>query len=459
MATVSSIGISGLPLSDLLDSLQKNENQVLAVIQSRQTAAASKVTAYGKLKDAVAAFQKSAQAVGKTDSFGAIASKVGSDAISVTTTNQAIAGQYSVDVTQLATSQTLVYAGQADRTTSIGSGGTLSITLSNGDTKTLDLGADTSLNGLAKAINADKDIGMNATVINDGSGTPYRLLLTSRETGMENAATSISVSGNADLSAFLNYAGADAANVEQGQAAQDAQLSINGIDITSASNTIDNVIDGVTLTLNQTTDGKATSLNLTKDDTVAKTAINDFVKAYNGLLDTIGSLTKYTVGADNPSSPLTGDSVARSVQTRMRDALSGGFDATYNTNLSQIGITTDPKTGKLSVDDTKLSKALADNAEGVKSLFTSDTGIGKRISDTADTFINSTGSISNAVEGMNRTVTDLQKQFDATSDRIAQRMDTYRAQFNQLDVMVSQMNSLSSYLSQQLSALSGAKSK
>ncbi len=458
MATVSSLGLSGLPLTTLLDSLQKNENQILAVIQDRQTAAEAKVTAYGKLKDAVAAFQKAADTVGKTDSFGAIAAKAGSDAISVTTTNQAIAGQYSVDVTQLATSQTLVYAGQADRAASIGSGGTLSVTLANGDTKTLDLGADTSLNGLAKAINADADIGVNATVVNDGSGTPYRLLLTSRETGAENAMTSISVAGNTDLDNFLKYAGADAANVKQGQAAQDAQLSINGIDITSASNTIDNVIDGVTLTLNQATNGTPTSLNLTKDDSVAKTAIQDFVKAYNTLLGTVKSLTAHNVDSQT-SSALTGDSVARSVQTRMRDAVSGGFDATQGTNLSQIGITTDPKTGELNIDETKLDKALADNAEGVKSLFTSDTGIGKRVSDTADSFIKSDGTLTTAQDGMSQTVADIKKQFEETSDRIAQRMDTYRAQFTQLDAMVSQMNSLSGYLSQQLSALNGAKSK
>lgn len=458
MATVSSLGLSGLPLTDLLANLQKNENQVLAVIKDRQTVAESKLSAYGKLKDAVSAFQKAADTVGKTDSFGAIAAKAGSDAISVTTTNQAIPGQYSVNVTQLATSQTLVYAGQADRTASIGSGGTLSVTLANGETKTLDLDADTSLNGLAKAINADKDIGVNATVVNDGSGTPYRLLLTSRETGAENAMTSISVSGNADLDNFLKYAGADTAGVKQGQAAQDAQLSINGIDVTSATNTIDNVIDGVKLTLNQTTDGKATSLSLTKDDSVAKKAIQDFVKAYNTMLGTVKSLTAYNVDSKT-SSALTGDSIARSVQTRMRDAISGGFDATQGTNLAQIGIGTDPKTGELTIDETKLDKALAENGEGVQSLFTSGTGIGKRVSDTADSFIKSGGAISTAQDGMSKTVADIKKQYDATADRIDQRMDTYRNQFTQLDAMVSQMNSLSSYLSQQLSALNGAKSK
>ncbi|WP_417251110.1 flagellar filament capping protein FliD [Castellaniella sp.] len=456
MATVSSLGLSGLPLTDLLNNLQKNENQVLAVISDRKAVAQARLTAYGKLKDAIASFQKSAETVGKADTFGAIAAKSSSEAISVSSTNKAIAGQYSIQVSQLATSQTLVFAGQADRTSAIGTDGTLSITLQDGTTKSLDLtGQDTSLNGLANAINNDKDIGVNATVINDGSGTPYRLLLTSRETGAQNAVSNISVANNATLDSFLQYAGTDAANVTQGQAAQDALLNINGVDITSATNTVENVIDGVTLTLNQTTTTAAT-VSLSKDDSVAKKAIQDFVSSYNSLLGTLKSLTSYDVDSQR-SSALTGDSVARSVQTRMRDAILGGFDASQGTNLSQIGITTDPKTGELQIDDTKLSAALADNTSGVTSLFTSDTGIGKRVSDTADTFTKTGGMLSSAQDGLTKTVADIQEQYEATADRIEQRMSTYRTQFTQLDAMVSQMNSLSSYLTQQLSALGTAK--
>ncbi|CAM5790256.1 flagellar filament capping protein FliD [Castellaniella caeni] len=455
MATVSSLGLSGLPLTDLLTNLQNNESQSLVLIKNRQTDAQNKLSAYGKLKDAISAFQKTADAVVKPEAFGAMAATTGSDAFSVTTTPQAIAGQYSVNVNQLATSQTLVYAGQTDRTTSIGTGGTLSVTLANGETKTLDLGDDTSLNGLAKAINADKDIGINATIVNDGSGTPYRLLLTGRETGADNAATSISVTGNDDLNTFLQYNGSDTATVTQGQAAQDAELTINGIAIHSGSNVIDNVIDGVKLTLNKTTT-EATSLNLTQDNTAAKKAVSDFVKAYNSLLDTIDAQTKYDTTSQT-SQPLTGDSVTRSVQTSMRDAISGAFDPTQGLNLSQAGITTDPKTGRLSVDDAKLDKALSDNPDAVKSLFSGDLGAGKRVSQAADSFIKFDGKLTNATDGLNKTIADIKKQYDQESDRIDQRMETYRAQFTQLDTMVSQMNSLTSYLSQQFSALSASK--
>ncbi|MFC4297890.1 flagellar filament capping protein FliD [Castellaniella hirudinis] len=457
MASISSLGLSGLPLSDLLTKLKTNESQVLNTIQSRQKAAETKLTAYNTLKSSVEALQKAAQAVGKADTFGSISVKSGSDAFSATTSSGAIPGQYSVQVDQLASSQTLVYAGRADRTADIGTGGTLKITI-GGEEKSIDLnGKGTSLDALVTAINADKDIGVNATIVNDGTpGSQYRLLLTSRETGEQNAVTNLSVDGNADLESFLGYAGGGSTAGVTVQAAKNAELTINGIAVTSQSNTIENVIDGVKLTLNQTTTSAA-NLTLTRDDGVAKKAVEDFVKAYNSMLDTVGTLTKYTVGADNPSSPLTGDTLARSVQTRMRDAVSGAIESANGTTLSKIGITTDPKTGKLNIDDTKLTKALAEDSENVKSLFTGVTGVGTRVDQTAETFTRSGGLFSNTTEGLNKTIADIKKQYDATSDRIDQRMETYRAQFTQLDAMVSQMNSLSSYLSQQLSALNASK--
>ncbi|MGB3276801.1 MAG: flagellar filament capping protein FliD [Castellaniella sp.] len=458
MAAISSLGLSGLPLSDLLLNLQKNESQVLNVIQGRQKAAETKLDAYSKLKASVEAFQKAAQAVGKADAFGTIAVKSGSDAFSATATSAAIPGQYSVQVNQLASSQTLVYAGRADRAADIGTGGTLKITI-NGEEKSLDLnGKGTSLDKLVVAINADKNIGVNATIVNDGTpGSQYRLLLTSRETGEQHAVTNIAVDGNADLDSFLGYSGGGSTAGVTVQDAKNAELTINGIAVTSQSNTVENVIDGVKLTLNQTT-ASAANLSLTRDDAAAKKTVEDFVKAYNSLLDTVGTLTKYTVGADNPSSPLTGDSLARSVQTRMRDALSGAIDSVNGTTLSKIGITTDSKTGKLNINDATLTKALSENLDDVKSLFSGGTsGVGARISQTAETFTRAGGLFSTTTDGLNKTIADIKKQYETTSDRIDQRMETYRAQFTQLDAMVSQMNSLSSYLSQQLSALNASK--
>uniref|UniRef100_UPI003340685A flagellar filament capping protein FliD n=1 Tax=Castellaniella defragrans TaxID=75697 RepID=UPI003340685A len=452
MATVSSIGVgSSLPLNDLITSLRENENQALALIQNRQVAAQTKISAYAKLKSAVSALQTAAQAVGKADAFGTLKTST-AEAFSATASKTAITGQYSIQVDALASAQTLVAQGQASRSTAIGTGGSVTITLANGKSHTLDLsGKDTSLNGLLAALNEDPDAGVNATLVNDGSDAPHRLLLTSRATGTESAVASITVNGNAELEALLAYDQAAGAGNFTEQAAANAQLSINGIAITSQTNTIKNAIDGVELTLKQTTDTPAT-LAITHDDSTAAKAINDFVKAYNSLLGTIKSLTSYDADTQTASA-LTGDSLARRVQTQMRAALNGALGGADGLTLSRIGITTDPKSGELIVDDGKLSQAISENLAGVTALFTGTAGAGTRVADAADLFTRSGGLFSTTTDSLNKSIDQMQKQYNATAARIDQRMETYRKQFTQLDTTVSQMNSLSSYLTVQLSML------
>src|SRR5690606_11846832 len=148
-----------------------------AAIQDRKVVAQTRLSAYGKLQSAVSALQTASQNVAKADAFGALQASSSSEAVSASAGTGAIPGQYSIQVDSLARAQTLVAAGRTDRTTAIGTGGALTITLADGSAHTLDMsGKDTSLNGLVSAINADPDIGVNATLVNDGSGTPYRLL-------------------------------------------------------------------------------------------------------------------------------------------------------------------------------------------------------------------------------------------------------------------------------------------
>lgn len=461
MATVSSIGMSGLPLEDLLNNLRKSENVALTLIQDRKTATESKISAYGKLQSAVSTLQTAAKAVGdKTEAFGALKATTGSDAFSATPSNTAIPGQYSIQVDSLASAQTLVAAGRVDRTSAIGTDGSIAITLANGTTHTLDMtGKDTSLNGLLSAINADPDIGVNATLVNDGSGTPYRLLLTARDTGTEASVAKIEITGNTELQNFIGFdkAGANTANFSE-QAATNAQLSINGIQISSQTNTIKDAVDGVELALTKVTATPST-LTITRDNEAATKAVNDFVNAYNSLQSTIKTLTQYDTDGKQGSA-LTGDSLARRIQSEMRGAINGatGSGSTLR-SLSEIGITTDPKTGTLSVDNTKLSAALSDHVQDVTAMFTGATGVGKLMSEAADRFTRSDGLFSIAKDGLDRTLATITKQYNATADRIDQRMETYRQQFVKLDTMVVQMNSISSYLSQQLSMLGSSSSK
>ncbi|MBP6020044.1 MAG: flagellar filament capping protein FliD [Burkholderiaceae bacterium] len=459
---ISSIGVgSGLPIEQLLKDLRESENQPLVLIQSQQISAQNRISAYSTLKSALEALNTAGKALGKDDAFGALKATTAGDHFTASVTNKAVAGQYNIKVDTLATSQTLVATGQADRTAAIGtSGGTLSVTI-NGETKTLDVsgkdGGAPTLDDLMAAINGDSKLGFSATLINDGSDAPHRLLFTAKDTGTEASIESLSFAasdaGDSALNDLIRFdastPGANT-NIEQ-EAAVNAKILINNIEITSQSNKVEGAIEGVTLNLTKVTD-TAVSLAVTRDDKVTTDAINKFVTAYNSLQTTIKSLTSYDV-ENQTGSALTGDNLARNAQNQVRQALNSAVSDGAISTLSQLGITTDPKDGTLKIDEKKLEEALKTNMVDVQKLFTGELGLSANLAKVADNFTRSDGLIKNAEDGTNRTISQLDKQFLATTERIDAKMEAYRKQFSGLDVMMSQMNGISNYLTQQLSML------
>ncbi|CAM5215925.1 hypothetical protein CDEF62S_01598 [Castellaniella defragrans] len=181
----SSLGVgSGLPLDTLMTQLQTSEEAGLQPIQQQENTTSATLSAYGQLQSAVSALQAAAQTLTTSGTFNALQATVSGSALTASTASGAVAGQYSITVDQLAKPQTLYTTGQASATAANGTGGTLTLTLGDGTTHTLDLtGKDTSLNGLVEAINSDSSLGVSATLINDGSSSPYHLLLGARSTG------------------------------------------------------------------------------------------------------------------------------------------------------------------------------------------------------------------------------------------------------------------------------------
>lgn len=457
---VGTIGVgSGLPLEELLANLRKAESAPLTLIQDKKTLAEARLSAYGVLKSAVESLQKSAEALAKPETFGAMKGASSSETITVAATSSAIAGKYSLEVSQLASAQVLVAPGQADRAAAIGSGGVITFTLGDGTEKTLDLtGKGTSLNDLVAAINADDSLGVQATIVNDGSGSPHRLLLTATETGTEAALRSITVDGNTDLSGVLAFDTSGGPSVMAETAAQNAELTVNGIAVTSQSNTVEDVLEGVTLTLTQTTTAPVT-ITMSRDDAATTKAINAFVSAYNSLQSTITNLTSYS-STDNTSSVLTGDSAARTIQSRLREVLYTTLPDGEVRTLAQLGISTNPTTGALSVDTEKLNAALKDNLDDVTRLFTGENGMAAKLTAATDSILRDTdGILSSATDRVNRTISDLDTQYENTSVRIDATMERYRQQFIALDSMVAQMSSTSAYLTQQLSMLNNMNSQ
>ena len=464
---ITSLGVgTSLDLSGLLDQLQKAGLSPTTVIQNRINSVQTKISAYGTLQSGVQAVLSAAATLGKASTYNAVKSTVTGSDITATTSTGAIAGAYKIAVTALAQADQLQSSVAIDSATaksqSFGNGGSITITLANGSSQTIDLSAasDTSLQGVINAINNNPKAGVNATAVSDGSGG-YYLMLTGSQTGTANAISSISASGNATLSGALNYAAGAAGNsLTLSQAAQNAGLTINGIAVTSASNTIQDAINGVTFTLNSVTaSGGSNTLNVVNDPGVTQGAVSAFVGAYNALQSTIASLTKFDNTAGTRG-PLTGDNATHRVQTSLAQALRVFSSSGSVHSLADLGLTTNPMTGKLSMDGAKLDKAIASNPADVAALFTGVNGLAANIQGAADNILGKTGvkgMIASATSGLQQTITALQSQQDSLVSRVTGDMNRYRSQFSHLSTLLSTMNATSTYLTQQFNAMNKSK--
>ncbi|WP_049293485.1 flagellar filament capping protein FliD [Franconibacter helveticus] len=462
MASISTLGVgSGLDLSSILDSLETAEKAALTPISTQQTSYTAKLSAYGTLKSALETFQTANTALNKADLFSATSTSSSSTAFSATTNGGAVAGKYTISVSQLAQAQTLTTRStQSDSKTAIATTDS-TITIQQGGDKdpvTIDISAaNSSLSGIRDAINNAK-AGVTASVINVGNGQ-YRLSVTANDTGSDNAMT-LSVSGDSALQSFMGYNGTstDASNgMQESVTAQNAKLKVNNVDIENSSNTISDALENITLTLNDVTTGNQT-LTIKSDTSKAESAVSDWVDAYNTLQDTFSSLTKYTAvdagsdAQDTSNGALLGDSTLRTLQTQLKSMLTNSSSSSTYKTLAQIGVTTDPSTGKLELDSDTLKTALTKDADGVKEMLVGDgktTGTTTRIATNLTSWLSSTGIIQAAKDGVSKTLNNLTEQYNKVSDRIDSMVARYKEQFTQLDVMMNSLNSTSSYLTQQ----------
>ena len=481
MASISSIGVgANLDLGALLTQLQTAENQPLVALKAKQTSYNSKLSPSGTLQTAPTGPQAAAKKLGDPALFQAITGTPSvSGILAASGTDPRSVGTYAIDISQLAQAQSVIAKGQASTTAAIGSGkitidfrkvsgGTLDPATGQYTGATFDKDAtrtakpitidatNNTLGGIRDAINA-ANAGVSATIVNDGSGTPNRLVLTSTQTG-EASAMRISVDGDAALQNLLGNDPAGTQNLKQTAAAQNAKLTVNNIAVTSTSNSVTDAIQGTTLTLVQT--GKL-SLVMKANTTSVKTAITDFVKAYNALQSTAKSLTAFDTDA-KAAAPLVGDSTLRNLQTRIRQALvapqvGGPNDLKV---LTSIGISFQ-KDGTLAIDNDKLDKAIDTNLEGVAKLFSSGTGstagYGKQLTALVDDLTGTKGALKVATDGVTSSLKQLDTQYTAMKERADATVERYRKQFVQLDVAMNKMNGTLKYLAQQFDAMNANK--
>jgi flagellar hook-associated protein 2 len=481
MTTISNLGVgSGLDLTSLLAGLKTAEQAPLAALQTQQSSYTSKLSAYGKLSSALGALQTAAAALAKPALFqGVKASSSATDVLTATAASTAQSGSYSVNVTQLSQAHSLAAAGVASSTTAIG-GGTVTIdfgTISgaapdpltgtySGATFTpgaavatpITIAAGSTLADIRDAINGSATSGVTASIVNDGSATPNRLVLTSKATG-EASSMKITVTGDAALSSLLAHdpGALPAAQLQQTQAAQNTKLTVNGIAITSATNSVAGAVQDVSMTVSKV---GSTTLAVQGDTASVETAVTTFVSAYNNLQSVATQLTAFDASSKS-GAVLLGDSTLRNIQIGIRSALTSAQadDGSGLTMLSQIGVSFQ-KDGTLAVDSTKLTAALGSKMSGVANIFSgAATAYGTKMSSLITSYTDTTGMLTSATKGVTTTKDKLEEDYLAMSERIDATIARYKAQFTQLDVMISSMNQTSSYLTQQFDALNSSGSK
>lgn len=391
MASITSPGIgSGLDINSIILQLMKAESQPLTVLDTKEAGYQAQLSAYGSLKGALSGYQSAMRDLNSLAKFQSLkATSSDSTVLTASASSTAAAGNYSIEVKQLAKAQKLASAAFTNVTDTVGTG-TLTFQFGTDNAgvftansakaaQTVTIGtANSTLSGIRDAVNAAK-IGVTATVLNDGTGN--KLIFTSNDTGAANS-LKITVSDTSDASntdnAGLSRLAYDPAgtlgsgkNLTQTVIAQNALLKVDGIDnISKASNIVTDVVQGVTLSLvKESVLNTPATLSVTADTAGVKTAVENFVKSYNDLNKTVKDLTAYDA-ATKKAAALQGDSSTQSIITQVRRALNEplvGVSGPYSL-LSQVGIAFQ-KDGSLALDSIKLQTAIDTNFKDIATLF------------------------------------------------------------------------------------------
>ena len=460
MASIISSGIgSGLDIAGIVQSLVAAEGRPVETrILQKEAKAQAKLSAFGGLKSALAAFRDKLDIMKSADKFLTRKAISGNeDYFTVSADSDALPANHAIEVVQMAQAQKLTSGAFADSATAVGTG-TLTVRVGPAAMNLVITAENNTLAGIRDAINSAPDNpGITATIVNADSGS--YLILTAEDTGATNTITITQTGGDGGLSALEYDPGNGLMSLTESTAAQDALIRIDGLDVASETNVVAEAIQGVTISLIMKTDGATESLTVENDDAAARGLVGDFVSSYNELIKTLSSLTSFD--ADNNSGgALLGDATVRGIRDQIRRELSTNvtdINAPFS-SLLEIGIELQLD-GSLVLDDSELSAVLADDFVKFGQLFSSTNGFATRLFDLTDGYLKSDGIIDTRTKGLKSRIEGFGDDRQSLSERLASLETRLLRQFNALDSLLAQLSSTSNFLAQQLSNLPGSQFK
>lgn len=430
---ITSAGIgSGLDVTGLVTSLMNAESVPLNTLNAQKSTDQAKISAFGSIKNGLSQFQTSLQKLSDPKNIQTItASSSDSSIVTASGTSSAATGNYALQVNQLAQSQKLAAAGQTSLSTAIGTGtvsfefGTIngginshgkytgaSFTGNGLGIKTVTIDdAHNSLSGIRDAINA-AGIGITASIVNDGSNSPYRLTLSNSKTGETQSMKILATNVSGDLASLLNQDPAGSQNLTETLPAQNAKFTLDGISVSKTTNSVSDAIPGVTLNLLKTNTGSPTQITVSRDTNTLSTNINSFITQYNNINSSLKSLTSYDM-TNKKGAVLYGDSSVRSILSQMKGIITGSLPSSAGSliRLNQIGLSFQ-KDGTLSLDQTKLTDAINNHFDDVASLFASSANA----TDTGISYLGSTTNTKTGTYAINISQLATQAQLSGTSN-------------------------------------------
>ncbi len=460
-AAITSTGIgSGLDISAIVSSLTSafgaaQQNQ----LTNQEDALDAQVSAYGTFTSALDTLQSTLSALETPSQLAGFDATVADPSIaSASTTSDAVAGQYSLAVQNLATSQTLTSAPVAAGADAVVGTGTLTITVGGSSSSiNIDSSNDT-LSGIAAAINAaPNNPGVSASIITTTDGA--RLVLSGTATGAANTITVDETDGGTGLSSLTYDPANNVNNLTQTKAASDANFTINGYAGTSSSNVVSGAISGVSINLlAPSATGTSTTLTINPDTSTATSSINAFVTALNGVLSSIQTLGGYNATTQT-AGPLQGDPTLQGFQNQLENILDTVTSSTSGVaSLADLGITADANTGALDTDAGTLSSALTANLSAVGQLLGGTNGIATQIDALATQYTQAGGLLSTINQSLQTGLSNVATQQTALNAELASYSATLTAQYNAMDAAVAALKETQTYLTAEFNPSSATTS-
>ncbi len=469
---ISSIGIgSGLPVEATISQLIDVEKRPLVTLKADATTIQAKVSAYSQVKSLASTMSDAVSKLTRDSGWnGLTIASTNTAAVNATVTGIASASTISVGVQKLAQAQSTA---SAVVPTGTDLGGTLTIQLGtwNSGLTGFTPGAssavsitmapgETSLAAVASRIN-DANAGVTATVLKDASGE--RLMIRSKDTG---EAAGFQIKAGADASTSLAQLafdpGTTTTTTTRPQAGQNAEATINGITVSSATNSLKDTIPGLTIQLSQVTAaGSDTLITASTDTATMKKNVQDFVDAYNALNTLLGDSTKYD-SETKSAGLLQGDSTALGLQNQMRAMLGSTTSGGVYSYLSDIGVSIQ-RGGGLLVDGSKLDNALK-NPDNVKKLFANDTGnlqtsgVAVKLKSYMTGLLSFDGTLNRKSDSFDAATKRNTAEQDKVTARAAAVEKRMRAQYTALDTQMASLTALSNYVNQQVTTWNNTKS-